>query len=186
MRYQNPDTSPVTGLIIINAALFLVTLAVPRLELSLGLQPSLVSARPWTIFSSMFIHDGWWHIISNMLALYFFGTFLVSLVGGNIFLIIYFGAGLAGNLLVWALAPLFSITVGASGAIYGVGGALAILRPNQKVYIIPIPIPLPLWVAVLGGFLVLFAFAGISWQAHLGGLIFGMIAGYFLKRRYRY
>ncbi len=188
MRYRNPDTSPVIGLIVINAALFLVTLLFPILVVVMGLRPSLVAAHPWTLFTAMFIHAGWLHIISNMLALYFFGTFLVNLVGSNTFLIIYFGAGIAGNLLMWALTPIFpfGLAVGASGAIFGLGGTLAVLRPKQPVYMIPIPVEVPLWVSVVIGFFIVLVFANVAWQAHLGGLLFGLIAGYLLRRRYRY
>ncbi len=185
MRYRNPDTGPVIGLILINAALFLITLFSFRTLLFMALVPALVPSHPWTIFTAMFLHAGWSHIISNMLALYFFGLFLVSLVGGNTFLVIYFGAGIAGNLLVWVLSPSsFIPVVGASGAIFGLGGALTVLRPKERVYMMPLPVPMPLWVSVLGGFVILLAFANVSWQAHLGGLLFGLVAGYFLRKRY--
>jgi membrane associated rhomboid family serine protease len=52
--------------------------------------------------------------------------------------------------------------------------------------IFPIPVPVPLWAAVIGGFLVVSFLPGVAWQAHLGGIIFGLIAGYVIKRRGRY
>ncbi|MDD4898888.1 MAG: rhomboid family intramembrane serine protease, partial [Methanocellales archaeon] len=76
-----------------------------------------------------------------------------------------------------------SIAVGASGAIFALGGTLSVLRPNLKVFIIPFPIPIPLWIAVIGGFLVLSLMPSISWQAHLGGLIAGLVFGYYFKNK---
>jgi membrane associated rhomboid family serine protease len=136
--------------------------------------------------TNLFIHGGWWHIIANMLALFFFGTYLSRLVGQRRFLLIYFGGGILGNILFILLGPAFSIAIGASGAIFALGGALAVITPKLRVFIFPIPVPLPLWVAVIGGFIVLSFIPSIAWQAHLGGLVFGLIAGYFLRRRVRY
>jgi membrane associated rhomboid family serine protease len=59
------------------------------------------------------------------------------------------------------------------------------MRPKLRVFVFPIPVPLPLWAAVIGGFLIISFFPGVAWQAHLGGLVLGLIAGYFLRRRER-
>jgi membrane associated rhomboid family serine protease len=136
----------------------------------------------------MFVHANFGHILGNMFTLYFFGTFLLNLVGEKKFLIIYFGGGLLGSILFLLLSPYFSLGVGASGAIFSLGGALAVLRPKVPVMIFPIPAPIPLWIAVIGGFVLLTllsSFLSIAWQAHLGGLIFGLVAGYLIKRNTR-
>jgi len=83
------------------------------------------------------------------------------------------------------LGPPFATAVGASGAVFALGGALAIMRPKLKVIIFPIPIPLDLWIAVIGGFLVISFLPYIAWQAHLGGLVTGLVAGYFFRKRER-
>ncbi len=101
---------------------------------------------------------------------------------GSKFLIVYFGGGILGNILFVLLAPSFHIAVGASGAIFALGGALSVMRPKLRVFIFPIPVPIPLWVAVIGGFLIISLFPHVAWQAHLGGLVFGLIAGYSLRR----
>ena len=62
-------------------------------------------------------------------------------------------------------------------------GTLVILAPRLRVYIFPIPVPVQLWIAVIGGFLLISFFPNVAWQAHLGGLLFGMAAAYYIKRR---
>jgi membrane associated rhomboid family serine protease len=121
-----------------------------------------------------------------MLTLYFFGTYLYRLIGQGRFLFVYFGGGILGSILFILLAPPFSIAVGASGAIFALAGALVVMRPKLPVLIFPIPVPIPLWLAVIGGFLILSFLPYIAWQAHLGGLVLGLIAGYFFRKRERY
>ena len=83
------------------------------------------------------------------------------------------------------LAPPYSIAIGASGAVFALGGALAVTRPNLRVFVFPIPVPISLWSAVIGGLLIISLFPHIAWQAHLGGLVSGLIAGYFFRKRER-
>jgi len=121
-----------------------------------------------------------------MLTLYFFGTYLYRLIGQGKFLFVYFGGGILGSILFILLAPPFSIAVGASGAVFALAGALVVMRPKLPVLIFPIPVPIPLWLAVIGGFLILSFLPYIAWQAHLGGLVLGLIAGSFFRKRERY
>ena len=172
-------------LIAINLVLLIGTAIASDLISFVGLQPASFLQRPWTIVTSLFIHSGLWHIIANMLALHFFGSYLSRLVGESKLLIVYFCGGIAGSVLFIFLAPPYSIAIGASGAVFALGGALTVMRPKLRVFIFPIPVPLPLWSAVIGGFLILSFFPGIAWQAHLGGLVFGLIAGYFFRKRER-
>jgi len=181
--YQNFKMTPIWVLIAINLLLFIATLIVPQLILLLGLQPSSLLSRPWTVVTNLFVHGGLWHIMANMLTLYFFGAYLYRLVGKSRFLIVYFCGGILGNILFILLALPFSIAVGASGAIFALGGALAVIRPKLRVFVFPIPLPIPLWLAVIGGFLIISFLPGIAWQAHLGGLVFGLVAGYFFRKR---
>ena len=188
VRYRSEQSfglSPILVLVIINLLVFIATLIVPELILILGVQPAGFLSRPWTILTSMFVHAGFWHIFANMLTLYFFGSYLSRLVGNSKFLIVYFGGGILGSILFILLAPPFSVAVGASGAIFALAGALVLMRPRLPVVIFPIPIPIPLWVAVIGGFLILSFFPFVAWQAHLGGLVFGLIAGYIFRKRER-
>ena len=188
MRYRSDQgfkLSSVLIIVIINVAVFILFMINSNLVVNLfGLQRASLLHQPWTIITNMFVHGGFSHIIFNMLTMYWFGTALVNMVGNKNFLLVYFCGGLLGNILFLLLAPSYAIAIGASGAVYALGGALVVMRPKVKVFIFPIPIPIPLWVAVLIGFVLSFV-PGTAWQAHLGGLIFGAGAGYVFRRQER-
>jgi membrane associated rhomboid family serine protease len=130
----------------------------------------------------MFVHGSFWHILFNMICLYFLGSFLIRAAGEKSFLAVFFLGGLAGNILFALLANPFSTGIGASGGIFALGGALAVMVPRVPVIIFPIPVPMPLWVAII--ILLFLSFLpGIAWQAHLGGLFLGLVAGLIFKRR---
>jgi membrane associated rhomboid family serine protease len=172
-------------LIALNVVLFIITLLRPAETIAfLGLTPILLSKQPWTIISSMFIHGNLLHILFNMIGLYFLGSFFIRAVGDKSFLVVFFLGGLAGNILFTLLANPSSTGIGASGAIYALGGVLAIIVPRVPVLVFPLPVPIPLWIAIIV-FLLLSFLPGIAWQAHIGGLILGLIAGLILKRRRR-
>ena len=180
---------PVGFLIIANLILYLATSIKPELFISMfGLSPRYFLGQPWTIVTNMFIHAPFpsiGHIFANMFTLYFFGNYLTRLVGERNFLIVYFLGGILGNIFYLFLALPFSIAFGASGAVFAVAGALTVLQPRLTVFIFPIPVPIPLWIAVIGGFLILSFFPGVAWQAHLGGLVLGLVAGFIFRRRQR-
>ena len=158
MRYRGfsgDRLTPIWVIMIINLLVFIGTLAYRKLIYIFGLQPAIFFSQPWTIITSMFTHASFWHILVNMLALYFYGSFLNRLVGTGKFLIVYLFGGILGNIFFLLLAPQFVVGIGASGAIFALGGALAVLTPNLRVYIFPLPIAMPLWVAVIGGFIIL-------------------------------
>jgi len=184
--WQSVKLTHIWILMAVNFLLFIATAIAPELIFLLGLQPVGLLIRPWTIVTNLFIHSGLWHILANMLTLYFFGRYLSLLVGQRKFLLVYFGGGILGNILFILLAPPLWVAIGASGAIFALGGALAMMRPKLRVFVFPIPVPLPLWLAVIGGFIIISLLPHIAWQAHLGGLVFGLIAGYFFRRRERY
>ena len=186
MRYRGFNLTAVWLLIGINLVLFIATLINKDLILFLGLQPASLLDRPWTLVTNLFIHGGIWHILANMITLFFFGSFLCRLVGVRNFLITYFCGGILGNILylLLALSP-YSIVIGASGAIYAVAGALAVMVPNLRVLLYFI-VPMPLWVVILVFFVLWSFIPGVAWQAHIGGLVFGLIMGFFFRRRMRY
>jgi len=183
-RYRTaPNLTLIWVLIAVNLIVYLFTLADSSLIHSLGLRPSSLGDRPWTMVTNLFVHASFSHILLNMLTLFFFGSYIIRLVGEWHFLAIYSVGGILGNILYIALAPSHSVAVGASGAIFALGGTLVALAPKVKVIVFPVPAPVPLWIAIIGGFLVLMIIPNVAWQAHLGGLLLGLGAGYHLKKK---
>lgn len=195
-------------LILINAAFFLITLSLltvfgEKIIYSIALQPSSALIKPWTFITSMFMHGSFFHLFVNMVSLFFLGSFLEKLIGKKRFFTIYMITGIVGGLffLLFSLSPLSSIpgigisdpemiAVGASGAIFGLGGVLAVLTPRVPVYLMFIPIAMPLWFGILLMFTILYiitATAGlpIGNAAHLGGLVVGLAYGFYLRFRYK-
>jgi membrane associated rhomboid family serine protease len=177
-----------------------------RFILDWGLIPAqlaLDSAETWTrILASMFLHGGWFHIISNMWILIIFGDNVEDRMGGVRYLVFYLLSGTAAALLQALLYPASSIPmVGASGAIAGVLGAYLILFPRARVaslvpifFIftlveIPALIFLGFWFIsqLFSGWLALGGadMSGVAWWAHVGGFVFGILAvSFFARRRY--
>jgi len=152
----------------------------------LAFVPKYAIYMPWMFITSIFLHGSFSHLFFNMLALFFFGSYFENLYGSKRFLILYFLAGILGNLVYFLYDPSSTIPgVGASGAIYGVMGALAILRPFTIVYINFLPVPLIVaaffWLLInLIG--VINPIGNIGYHAHLAGLLVGFYYGYKLKR----
>ena len=107
------------------------------------------------------------------------------MVGTKNFLITYFCGGILGNILYILLGEPYSVAIGASGAVYALAGALVVMMPNLRVLLYFI-VPMPLWVVILVFFVLWSFIPGVAWQAHLGGLVFGLIMGFFFRRRLRY
>ena len=184
--------SPILIIIALNVGGLIASYISPDLVYNLGMYSpwQLFVDYPWGIFTSIFLHDGFFHLFANMITLFFFGSFLLRLVGDKKLLLIYLGGGIVGNILFLLLGTVLSpnsatLAIGASGAVFALGGALTVMVPKLRVYIFPIPAPMPLWVAVIGGFIILSFIPYVAWEAHLGGLLFGIIAGLFFKRSSR-
>ncbi len=160
-----------------------------------ALQPATILAGKnlWTFITSMFMHANFTHLFVNMISLMFIGSFVEKLIGRKRFLWIYFGSGIfAGIFFVFLSFILNSdlnvYAVGASGAIFGLGGLLAILTPRLPVLVFFI-IPMPMWLAMIFLLVVLWALSfslgiPIGNTAHLGGLIVGVAYGFYLKSKY--
>ena len=190
--YRAVNLNVLWFLIALNVVIFIIQLitgggiaAYSPLISFLGLTPALLSQQPWTIISNMFVHGSLWHILFNMLALYFLGSFFIRAVGEKSFLAVFFLGGLVGNAFYVLLGPPLTTGVGASGAIFALAGALAVMVPRVPVILFPIPVPMPLWIAVIILLALSFLFRGIAWQAHLGGLLLGLAAGFIFRRRRR-
>jgi membrane associated rhomboid family serine protease len=186
MRSTNSSgMNAIAFLVALNVLVFFFKTLRPELTYVLGLTPALLPQQPWTLLTSMFVHATFSHILFNMISLFFLGSFFLRLVGEADFLKVYFIGGLAGSLLYAVLGPAMIPGVGASGAIFAIGGALAIMAPKLPVLVFPLPFPVPLWGAMSFFLLIGFFVAGIAWQAHLGGFLLGLAAGLYYKRRGR-
>lgn len=161
-----------------------------------GLIPVLVvpGLRFWTLATYLFVHASFMHLLFNMFTLWMFGRDLEPVWGARRFLYYYLltgiGAGVcvtAVNLLprLWGHSQPDVVTVGASGAIYGILMACALLFPDRQVWLIPLPAMISMRMFVLiWGAIAFFSTlegpgSGISHVAHLGGLV----VGYFYIRR---
>ncbi len=186
-------------LIIINVAVFILVYALinavgPNFLYSVAVQPAAILAghKLWTLVTNMFVHANFLHLFINMLSLYFVGSFLEKLIGKKRFLIFYLIAGVIGALFFVFLAPssqLLIPAIGASAAIFGVAGVLALITPRVPVYFMFIPIAIPLWAGVIVSLVVMWlasiaAGLPIGNTAHLGGLIAGVIYGLYLRKKH--
>lgn len=196
------------ALIALNVLVFLYEVSLPDLALTRlmfhwGVVPTRLTrhlATAWpTLFTSMFLHGGWAHILGNMWVLFIFGDNVEDRMGHGRYLIFYLLSGLAAAFL----QVFFSLgsnvpMIGASGAIAGVMGAYMILFPwGRVVTLVPLgffltTIELPS-VLFLGGWFFLQVFSGldmslnggVAWWAHVGGFLFGMLAVQIFARRRR-
>jgi len=169
-----------------------------------GLIPSHLFTDPskaWiTIFSAMFLHGGWLHILSNMWVLYIFGDNVEARMGSMRYLIFYLLSGVAAALLQAYLLPASQVPmIGASGAIAGVLGAYLILSPGARIAsLVPIffiftIIEIPAFIFLLFWFVSqlfsgLFTIqggsaSGVAWWAHVGGFLFGVFMVFFFRKR---
>lgn len=136
----------------------------------------------WRFLSAIFLHASLGHIISNLFALALFGTILESIIGNRKFLIVFFVSGIIANIIAINFYPL---SLGASGAIYGILGALIILRPMMVVWVYSLPMPLFIagivWVGA--GVFGLFAPSNVGDIAHLSGIAVGFVLGIYYRTR---
>jgi len=126
---------------------------------------------PWQLVTSMFTHVMVAHIGFNMLALWVLGPQLELAVGRLRFLAIYLVSGLAGSAAVLWLSGTHSSTLGASGAIFGIMGALLVIAIKVHGDVRG----LATWIGV--NLVITVVLSGISWQGHLGGLVGGLLLG---------
>lgn len=199
-------------LIALNVLVFLYEITLrsaqlDRLTITWGLVPAQLMAHPataWiTIFTAMFLHGGWFHVLSNMWVLFIFGDNVEDRMGGGRYLGFYLLSGVAAALLQsFVLRGSTEPMIGASGAIAGVLGAYLVLYPAARVAslvpilfiftIIEIPavIFLLFWFAsqLFSGWLTLggASGSGIAWWAHVGGFLFGVLTVYAFARRPAY
>lgn len=202
-----PITPAVKWILIANAVMFVLTLIAPRLIRVLGLIPEAVFERGfiWQLGTYMFLHGGVGHILFNMLGVWMFGVELERLWGTRFFVRYYAITGLGAGLtmLLMSLLPFaatapayYSVTIGASGALFGLLLAFALYYPDRPILVMLVfPIPARIFVMIFGGLALLYTFQpgrGIADAAHLGGLITGYLylqnrrGGLMAEFKYRY
>jgi membrane associated rhomboid family serine protease len=169
-----------------------------------GLIPARLMAAPgnnWnTIYSSMFLHGGWFHIINNMWVLFIFGDNVEARMGSLKYLVFYLLGGTAAGLLQTYILPSSQVPmIGASGAVAGVLGAYLVLFPRSRVASL-VPILFIFTIIEIPAFIYLFFWfvsqlysgwlsfqgvggSGIAWWAHIGGFIFGLTMSLVFARR---
>lgn len=186
-------TTAVKMLIIVNVAMFLLNILVPAMTIRLGLVPAAVLGdfAVWQPVTYMFLHDtgGLGHVLINMLALWMFGTELERTWGTRFFVKYYFvcGVGAAVTTIVLSVLPIgiadsmyYTVTVGASGAIYGLLLGYGLYFPNRPIFLYFIfPIPAKYFVMIVGAIAFLSSLGGpgggVAHSAHLGGLVVGYL-----------
>ncbi len=158
-----------------------------------------------SLFTSMFLHGGWLHLIGNMLYLWVFGRNIEDLIGGGKFLLFYLICGLAAAVVHVMFNPFSRTpTIGASGAIAGVMGAYLIKFPRARVITLVIFIVFFTTLEIPAALLLIFWFAmqflsgvgslgendytggGTAWFAHIGGFLAGMLLIRFFPPRKRF
>jgi membrane associated rhomboid family serine protease len=140
------------------------------------------------IFTCLFLHGSWWHLLGNMLYLWIFGSNIEDRLGPLLFIVFYLGTGVVGNLTHTFFDPGFVPLIGASGAVSGIMGAYILLFPRTRILaIVPIGFypstwSLPAWVFLGFYFLMqnLFpaafgaAAGNVAYWAHIGGFLSGL------------
>lgn len=190
--------------VFIFALLFIGIFGTDKVLSIIALQPkAFFKGAVWTLLTSMFMHGNFTHLFVNMVSLFFIGNFVEKLIGRKRLFWFYMLSGLIAGLFFVVIAYFFGNTeigmrvfgspeifaVGASGAIFALGGLLAVLTPRLRVYVFFV-IPMQMWIAMVVLLVVLWAAsvgAGLPFgnTAHLGGLLVGIIYAVYLKNRYR-
>ena len=183
-----PITPAVKAIIIANIAFFVVSQVYPPIIGFLGLAPKDVLEKGWIWQPAtyMFLHAGAMHILFNMLGVWMFGVELERLWGTKYFTKFYAvtGLGAGATVIAASLLPIEglrvtyeAITIGASGALYGLLMAFAIYYPDRPILMFLLfPIPAKYFVMILGALAFMISpGGGVSNSAHLGGLLFGYL-----------
>jgi len=131
--------------------------------------PSVANGKWWLLITAGFLHGSIFHLLFNVYILWVIGSQLESIVGNIKFLIIYFISLVGGSLASYWFSPFGSYSIGASGAIFGLMGAMLVVGRKRNLDISQITTLVVINV-VIG-----FVLSGIDWRAHLGGLATGAL-----------
>ena len=171
----------VSTLITINLAIYIMTL-IPKLGdeiflFGMSVNGWILHGEWWRIVTSIFLHQGWMHILFNMISLFLFGPELEKLVGKMRFFVIYLLSGVAGGIATLLTQDAIYATVGASGAIFGIFGAFGALMvrygnslPQLRQIILPL---------IVISVIMTFVQKDVNATGHIGGLATGFVIGLF-------
>ena len=194
--FQTPPV--VKNLIIANCIIFLAMSLIPNVNLFFSEYLQLFCFgspyyHSYQFVTYMFLHGGFWHLFSNMFALWMFGRTLEYELGSRRFLIYYMICGIGAALLQMGIASLtgeiYFRLVGASGAVMGLLLAFGVMHPNNMIYIMPLPFPIKAkWFVVGYAVLELLlgwsgADSGIAHFAHVGGMLWGLGLLFYWRKR---
>lgn len=161
------------ALIALNVAIFGIQFlqGIDTLAVDYGMWPIGIARDGdwWRLFTSAFLHGSFIHIAFNMYVLFFLGPTLERILGHTRFLILYVLAALGGSVASYWFSDINTVSVGASGAIFGLMGALVVAGHRLKYDITQVLILLGINV-VIG-----FISPNVDWRAHFGGLVIGAL-----------
>lgn len=148
-----------------------------------------ILTRPWTLVTSIFLHNSSLHLLFNGMILLFIGPSLERMIGRNKFIQLFLIAGVVASVAQLLVSSPNAILLGASGAIMGVLGALTVMAPRMPI-ILFFFIPMQLWMLTVGYGSIEFVWAilrpadNIAHMAHFAGIIVGLIFGYKFRKDY--
>lgn len=194
--------------IVANVAVFIFQAGIPDADranlfvFTWGAIPSEISRGIdlQTLFTSMFLHGSWMHLLGNMLYLWIFADNIEGVIGNIRFVLFYLTGGLVAGIAQVVVDPFSNVPcVGASGAIAAVMGAYIVMFPKSRVrmtLLLLLTFYIPAWVFLgfwfyqqIGSALSVMGMdatdaGGVAWWAHVGGFVFGLVAGIYYRSRY--
>lgn len=198
LKYNFEQQGVLTQIIVVNVAVFLTINLVGNLS-HLNLTPYFALpiggiaflTKFWTLFTYMFTHLDFWHLFWNMILFYFMSQVFFTIMGQKKMLYLYVMSGICGGALTLMLGLVLpdsfgnSLLLGASASVLGVGAVMAIYSPNYRVFLFGL-LEMPykyfyLFIFMLNTVIDLSINTGGK-IAHMGGAIFGLLYGYYLKK----
>ena len=193
---MNNIPKAVKHIILINVLMLVLTyLNNPLMSKWFALNPITFLWKPWQLVTYVFMHGGIGHLFFNMYTLFIFGSVLENVWGTKKFLTFYFVTGIGAalvNIGVQHLTGSFALTVGASGAIYGILMGYAMLYPDSVLTLLfpPVSLKAKWFVLIFAGIELLLGISNnpadnVAHFAHLGGLVFAFLLIMFWKKKHR-
>ena len=170
-------------IVIVISFVFLLQSIFPNQMENFILKSSGALQKPWTLITYIFLHGSFSHLYSNMFALALFGSILEKVIGDKNFLKVFFLTGIFSGIISIFF---YNGVIGASGAIYGIMGILAVVRPKLVVWVFGVPMYMIIVVVLyslldLGG---VFYPTNVANVGHISGLAAGLIIGLLWKKKY--